>query len=284
MSQLLFRLIASCNNATPGDSGLTGSTGDTATLSDSGSYEQADVSMPPDGSSTIIYVDAAGTPQAYYLGSFYTTTAPYVSPIVFDTPSVPDTCGLTLYTQTVSTGTNMVPQSAGTITLNGPTGSFLPYEMSTGVYYIALDPTTFPFDSTWEMSGDGGGAYPAFAGSIDMPGRFDVIAPAPGFTLQGGLRVAWTTPTVDTAADPMMDPAPMTLRLETVNSATGDGGMVYCTVTNDGEFIIPGRMVNQLPVGNAKSLHMQVRHSVMIGTADPNRSLQLNAEVIAIRF
>ncbi len=275
MSSIILRLIASCNDANLNDSGSTGDTGvDTAVPLP----EMADVSMPSNGSSTIVFANAAGVPQAFYLGSFYEMTDPYVSAIAFDTPSTPDTCGLTLYTQAESsagTGGTQVAQSAGIVTLNGPTGLFLPNQISVGVYQLNMDPAIFPFHSTWDMSGDGD-LYPAFAGSIEVPGAFDVITPVSGFALNGRLQVTWTTPTVD--------PTPLTIRLETVNSATGDSGLIYCTVTNDGAFTIPAGMVNQLPARDYTSLHMQKRISRTIETSDTNRSLQLNGAVTAIIF
>jgi hypothetical protein len=195
--------------------------------------------------------DPYGGETSYFTAILYEVVVEPVLGVVYEQPSGPGDCALTTYTlDDLYGGTDgqLDYQSAGTLTLDGPAGSFtVEPENGRGGYIgytVELPNTPQLMDADHDVTA-AGAQFPGFdiAGAIETPAQVRLEAPEvdTSFVVGGAMTVQWAGG----------DPVPLWITLM-ASSATGqEYGVIMCQADNDGEFTIDAGLVGQLPSGSA---------------------------------
>jgi len=161
-------------------------------------------------------------------------------------PAGPEDCQITLYTdEELHSGTQGQYDylSAGTLTVDGPNGSFdvepMGGDVVTYQHVMQIGGDLVP-GSTYDIAAPGADLS-AFQTSLDMPQDLDLHTPDVAQTLQidGAVDVQWST-----GSD-------ATIYISISATDGQDYGYIYCEANNDGSFTVPANLIDQLPAGTA---------------------------------
>ncbi len=194
------------------------------------------------------YVGGVEATSTFY-ATFIDTTGPLpAAPEEIEVPGEIDTCTLSTYAWSAPDYTGVLFQGAGTITLerDGVVAEFEP-QLSADqptVYYSQVLPSgLLLWDTTYGLSATGG-EVPAFS----LPDAFlttaDLVLEEPPVeeTLVLGdedLVVRWSGGGHES------------VWLTVSSGDTDDLASILCEVEDDGEFVVPGSLMEQLPAGSA---------------------------------
>jgi hypothetical protein len=171
----------------------------------------------------------------------------------FNGPDGLDDCAITIWDAAdtvVSGGTPSVTVDleAGDITLTSPTWTevIAPGTGNAAMQYVLeIEPELeVHFDTPYIVSSTGG-TFPAFGftSSLVLQEPIHLLAPAPAVFFEAGpvdLEIEWEG---GEAAEPIH------LELQTSLELTTGNSLIQCSLTNDGEFVIPGGLLAQFPSG-----------------------------------
>jgi hypothetical protein len=166
---------------------------------------------------------------------------------VFEMPDSTDSCAVTVYGASdldQGTGGSYVYHSAGQIALSGPTGTFTADPLTEDdrvSYYLDLAPDQQVIPgSEWSVAGEGD-AIPAFDGDgvLELPARVELLDPlvGPEFTVDGDLALSWDGGGSDT----------LWIELGDADKGDEDNTTIYCSVHNDGSFVVEAKHTDLLP-------------------------------------
>lgn len=158
-----------------------------------------------------------------------------------------DTCAVTHYSAAdIQPGTPAVVEhlSAGTLTLDGPSGSFEiePTQQGDTIDYAAefTPGPELEAETTWSIHATGD-TFPPFDGpdALILSSALHLVSPSPAdyFEIAGDVALEWTGGSLADAVLEIVDDS-----LE-----DDDNTYVHCWITNDGSFVVPASVTGQLP-------------------------------------
>lgn len=169
------------------------------------------------------------------------------SGVVFIGATALDTCAVTRYAAddiVPGAPAQVVPLSAGTLTLDGPPGNF---EIEPMVHGDAIDYAAeftpgpeLEAETTWSIHATGG-TFPPFVGpdALVLSSALHLVSPSSAdyFEIDGDLVLEWTGGSLADAVLEIVDDS-----LE-----DDDNTYVHCWIANDGHFVVPASVTDQLP-------------------------------------
>ncbi len=204
-----------------------------------------------DGMVSLLYSEVMGVGVGVFSASFHEILQQPSIGVELNLPNVTDECVATTFNENdvEAVDGEYLYESAGTLTLTGPGGSWDVQPQVQPGDVIAYQ-QQFPggngldFDATYDVSA-AGDEFPAFeaSGMLRMPPQITLTAPTSPLALGGDLDLAWSGGGGD-----------QLIVVVYAGNEAGDLGYIYCSLENDGQYTIPGAVVDELPLDGTQML------------------------------